>query len=166
MECDKLPWQSAPELIFRIQHVIHIESEASMIRPIMTKQFFLKQPSTKATAADIAIAHDLAETLEAHRATCFGMAANMIGERKRIIAVIDEDGAVLIMFNPELTSQSGPYTANEACLSLAGVRETTRYKQITATYQDELMHTHQTFFEGRVAQAIQHEIDHCNGVLI
>ena len=137
-----------------------------MIRPIMTRQFFLKQQSAEANAGDIEIARDLEDTLEAHKATCAGMAANMIGERKRIIAVVDEDGSVLIMFNPELVHWSDPYTAHEGCLSLPGTREATRYKRILVSYEDSLMRSCQRKFEGHVAQAIQHEIDHCNGVLI
>ncbi|MCR5583613.1 MAG: peptide deformylase [Eggerthellaceae bacterium] len=137
-----------------------------MIRPIMDKQFFLKQPSVEATAADIATARDLAETLEAHRATCVGMAANMIGERKRIIAVLDEAGNILTMLNPEIISSEKPYNTSEGCLSLPGERETLRYERITVSYQDESMRTIERSFKGRVAQAIQHEIDHCNGILI
>ena len=137
-----------------------------MIRPIMTKQFFLKQLGVEANAGDAAIARDLADTLEAHRATCVGMAANMIGERKRIIAVLDEDGSVLVMFNPKLVHWSGPYAAQEGCLSLPGTRETTRYERILVSYDDELMRSCEREFEDRVAQAVQHEIDHCNGVLI
>ena len=137
-----------------------------MIRPIMTKKFFLRQPSVEASADDISIARDLADTLEAHRSGCVGMAANMIGERKRIIAVVDEDGSILVMLNPEIVRQSGPYTATEGCLSLTGVREATRYEHILVSYVDELMRSCESEFVGRVAQAIQHEIDHCNGVLI
>lgn len=132
----------------------------------MDKQFFLTQPSVEATAADIAIARDLAETLEAHRATCVGMAANMIGERKRIIAVLDEASKVLTMFNPEIISHERPYNTTEGCLSLPGERETLRYERITVSYQDESMQAFERSFKGRVAQAIQHEIDHCNGILI
>ena len=132
----------------------------------MTKRFFLKQPSVEAGAGDAAIARDLADTLEAHRAGCVGMAANMIGERKRIIAVIDEDGSVLVMFNPRIVRKSGPYTAEEGCLSLPGTCEAERFDRITVDYQDELMRECQREFEGHVAQAVQHEIDHCDGVLI
>lgn len=142
------------------------KSEANVIRPIMDKQFFLKQPSVDATAADVAIARDLIETLEAHRATCVGMAANMIRKRKRIIAVVDETSNVFVMLNPEITAFEGPYNAMEGCLSLSGEREALRYERITVAYQDEGMRNVQRSFEGRVAQAIQHEIDHCNGVLI
>ena len=137
-----------------------------MIRPIMTKKFFLRQPSEAASGADVAIARDLADTLEAHRATCVGMAANMIGERKRIIAVVDEDDSILVMMNPELVHWSQPYRAEEGCLSLPGVREAERFECILVSYQDTLMRECQAEFSGRVAQAIQHEIDHCNGVLI
>ena len=137
-----------------------------MIRPIMTKQFFLKQPSVEAAAGDAEIVRDLADTLETHKATCVGMAANMIGERKRIIAVMDTGGSILIMLNPVLVHWSGPYTAQEGCLSLPGTREALRYERILVSYEDSLMRSCQREFEGRVAQAIQHEIDHCNGVLI
>ena len=132
----------------------------------MTKRFFLRQPSEPATAADAQVVRDLVDTLEAHRATCVGMAANMIGERKRIIAVVDEDDSILVMLNPQVTHRSGPYTARECCLSLPGEREATRYESILVSYEDSLMRSCERKFKGRVAQAIQHEIDHCNGVLI
>ena len=137
-----------------------------MIKPIMTSTFFLRQPSSEAGEADLQIAYDLADTLEAHRATCAGMAANMIGERKRIIAVMDEHDSVLVMLNPNIVRQSGQYAAEEGCLSLQGVREAVRYRKITVAYQDMGLRSCQRSFEGRVAQAVQHEIDHCNGVLI
>lgn len=137
-----------------------------MIKPIMTKRFFLRQPSEPATADDIAVAQDLIDTLEAHRATCVGMAANMIGVRKRIIAVVDENGSILVMLNPTILDKSGPYPAEEGCLSLPGTRATTRYERITVSWEDASLRTHQRTFTSRVAQAIQHEIDHCNGVLI
>ncbi len=137
-----------------------------MIRPIMTKRFFLRQPSEPASAADASVVRDLVDTLEAHRATCVGMAANMIGERKRIIAVVDADGSILVMLNPELVQGSGPYHTEEGCLSLAGTRETERFERILVSYNDELMRSCEGRFTGRVAQAIQHEIDHCNGIVI
>ena len=137
-----------------------------MIRPIMTKQFFLRQPSEAATAQDLDIARDLEETLEAHRATCVGMAANMIGWRKRIIAVIDEHGRILVMLNPVLVDKQGPYQAEEGCLSLEGVRATTRYNRIVVQYDDPSFRACEKTFTGRVAQAVQHEIDHCNGIVI
>lgn len=137
-----------------------------MIRPIMTKKFFLRQPSGPATAADLPIARDLADTLEAHRAGCVGMAANMIGERKRIIAVINVDGSVLVMLNPRIVRAEGEYRAQEGCLSLEGLRETARYERIDVEYDDLYLQPCQATFTARVAQAIQHEIDHCDGVLI
>ena len=137
-----------------------------MIRPLMTKKFFLRQPSEPASIEDAAIARDLADTLAAHRGNCVGMAANMIGERKRIIAVVDERDHILVMFNPEITRAENEYEAIEGCLSLEGTRPATRYEHIEVTYQDESMRPRSNTFSGRVAQAIQHEIDHCNGVLI
>ncbi len=137
-----------------------------MIRPIMTKKFFLRQPSEQATADDLAIALDLIDTLEAHRDGCVGMAANMIGERKRIIAVLDEDGSVLLMLNPRIVHTEGEYRAQEGCLSLEGLREAARFEHIDVEYEDLDLQPCSATFSGRVAQAIQHEIDHCDGVLI
>ena len=132
----------------------------------MTKRFFLRQPGEPATAADAQVVRDLVDTLEAHRATCAGMAANMIGERKRIIAVVDDDGSVLVMLNPRLARWGGPYDAEEGCLSLPGARPARRYERVMVDYEDELMRPCAVERTGRVAQAIQHEIDHCDGVLI
>ena len=137
-----------------------------MIRPIMTKQFFLRQPSETAVAADLPIAHDLADTLAANLSRCIGMAANMIGERKRIIAFVDGNGEINVMINPEITSAENEYLAEEGCLSLPGRREAKRFKRIELRWQDEEMQLRSGSFEGWVAQVIQHEIDHCNGVLI
>ena len=137
-----------------------------MIRPIMKKRFFLCQPSESADVSDARVVEDLVDTLEAHRATCVGMAANMIGERKRIIAVIDDDGGILVMRNPRIEHSYGPYEAEEGCLSLEGVRSTRRYERIVVEYEDEVFRQCTIESSGRVAQAIQHEIDHCNGVLI
>ena len=137
-----------------------------MIRPIMTKKFFLRQPSEQATADDLAIALDLIDTLEAHRDGCVGMAANMIGERKRIIAVLDEDGSVLPMLNPRIMHAEGEYRAQEGCLSLEGRRGAARFERSDVEYEDLDLQPHSASFSGRVAQAVQHEIDHCEGVLI
>ena len=137
-----------------------------MIRPIMTKKFFLRQPSEQATADDLAIALDLIDTLEAHRDGCVGMAANMIGERKRIIAVLDADGSVLPMLNPRIVRTEGEYRAQEGCLSLEGLRGAVRFERIDVEYEDLDLQPCSATFSGRVAQAIQHEIDHCEGVLI
>ncbi|MBQ6455172.1 MAG: peptide deformylase [Eggerthellaceae bacterium] len=137
-----------------------------MIRPIMKMQVFLQQPSADAEAADLDIAQDLVDTLKAHRPACVGMAANMIGKRKRIIAVVDDDDRILVMLNPYLIHWYGEYETKEGCLSLEGLRPTKRYKRILVGYNDTLMRSCQAEFTGRVAQAIQHEIDHTNGVLI
>ncbi|MBR3226308.1 MAG: peptide deformylase [Atopobiaceae bacterium] len=137
-----------------------------MDRPLMKMKFFLQKPSEEATSADLPIAQDLVDTLEVHRATCVGMAANMIGQRKRIIAVIDEDGSALVMLNPALVWGKDSYRTEEGCLSLMGVRPATRYGRVCVKWQDETLRSHERVFTGRVAQAIQHEIDHCNGVLI
>ena len=137
-----------------------------MYRPLMRMRFFLQKPSELATTDDLGIARDLVDTLEAHRATCVGMAANMIGQHKRIIAVVDEDGSVLLMLNPELEWGRDEYQTEEGCLSLEGVRPTRRYQRIRVRWEDTDFRACERTFTGRVAQAIQHEIDHCNGVLI
>ena len=136
-----------------------------MIRPINKDRFFLAQKSAPATAADLAVAQDLMDTLKAHRETCVGMAANMIGVPKRIIAFVDGD-AYQVMLNPELVQQSGPFETEEGCLSLTGTRKTTRYQRIRVRYQNEQMQFRQKNFSGWTAQIIQHEIDHCNGIVI
>lgn len=136
-----------------------------MIRPIMRNVLVLQQLSQEATDADLPIAQDLLDTLEAHRHSCVGMAANMIGELKRIIA-FDNDGSYLVMLNPEIVSQAGAYPAEEGCLSLTGTRPATRYRTIKVRYQDLDMKSYTGTFTGFAAQIIQHEIDHCNGVLI
>lgn len=137
----------------------------AMIRPIMRNELVLQQPSTAATEADLPIAQDLLDTLAAHRHSCVGMAANMIGEVKRIIA-FDNEGAYLAMLNPEIVSRAGAYETEEGCLSLAGTRPTTRYRTIKVSYQDLAMKPRVKTFTGFTAQIIQHGIDHCNGVLI
>ncbi|MDO4797718.1 MAG: peptide deformylase [Coriobacteriales bacterium] len=138
-----------------------------MIRPIMTRRFFLRQPSEQAGPDDLAIAQDLVDTLEANRERCIGLAANMIGQLKRIIAVRDEHGGVLVMLNPVVTKAHEPYEAVEGCLSLKGLRSTTtRYRRITVAYDDLSMQPHEESFSDRVAQIIQHEVDHCNGVVV
>lgn len=136
-----------------------------MIRPIMRNELVLQHPSEAAVEADLPIAQDLIDTLQAHHHSCVGMAANMIGELKRIIA-FDNDGSYLAMLNPEIVSQAGAYSAEEGCLSLAGTRPVTRYRTIKVRYKDLTMKPHTTTFTGFTAQIIQHEIDHCNGILI
>ena len=136
-----------------------------MIRPIMKDPVFLAQKSVPATVMDLPTARDLRDTLAAHRDGCVGMAANMIGVNKRII-VFDENGAAALMFNPEIVSHSGPYEAEEGCLSLPGTRKARRFRTIRVRYQNEEMETRLKTFTGFAAQIIQHEIDHLNGVLI
>lgn len=136
-----------------------------MIKPIMTNRMFLSLPSSAATAADAQTAQDLLDTLAAHAHECVGMAANMIGTAKRII-VFDDEGTPRVMFNPEIISRSGAYEAEEGCLSLPGHRQTTRYRTIKVRFEDLDFRTREQTFTGFTAQIIQHEIDHCNGVLI
>lgn len=131
----------------------------------MRNVLVLQQPSQEATEADLPVAQDLLDTLEAHRHSCVGMAANMIGELKRIIA-FDNDGSYLVMLNPEIVSRAGEYAAEEGCLSLAGTRPAMRYRTIKVRYQDLDMKQRTGTFTGFTAQIVQHEIDHCNGILI
>lgn len=136
-----------------------------MIRPIMTNEFFLSQPSDLAAVADSTVCDDLLDTLVFHKDTCVGMAANMIGIRKRII-VFDDSGKHRVMLNPEIVESEGEYEADEGCLSLEGVRRTCRYQRITVLYRDRDFVEHKERFAGFAAQIIQHEVDHCNGILI
>lgn len=126
---------------------------------------FLSQKAEPATPEDLPVAADLLETLQAHKAGCVGMAANMIGENKRIIA-FDNEGEYMIMFNPEIIKKSGLYEAEEGCLSLSGTRRAKRWKSIKVQYQNGKFQTRYKTFTGWTAQIIQHEIDHCEGVLI
>ena len=127
----------------------------------------LVMPNGKGSSRGKAFAmiRPIMDTLAAHRHSCVGMAANMIGEVKRIIA-FDNEGAYLAMLNPEIVSRAGAYETEEGCLSLAGTRPTTRYRTIKVSYQDLAMKPRVKTFTGFTAQIIQHEIDHCNGVLI
>ena len=136
-----------------------------MVKPITKDPIFLAQKSAPATILDLPVAQDLKDTLEAHREGCVGMAANMIGVNKRII-IFDDHGSATVMFNPELVKCSGAYEAEEGCLSLSGVRKTRRWRQIKVRYQNERFETRLKTYTGFTAQIIQHEIDHCNGVLI
>ena len=136
-----------------------------MIKPITKDPIFLAQKSVPATILDLPVAQDLKDTLEAHREGCVGMAANMIGVSKRII-VFDDHGSATVMFNPEIIKCSGAYETEEGCLSLSGVRKTRRWRQIKVQYQNERFETRLKTYTGFTAQIIQHEIDHCNGVLI
>ena len=138
-----------------------------MIRPIMKDVIFLAQKSVPAVNCeeDIQVARDLLETLEAHKDGCVGMAANMIGVSKRIIA-FDNEGTYMVMFNPEIVKSSDRYETEEGCLSLTGIRKTKRWKSIKVQYQNEQFQTRLKTFTGWTAQIIQHEIDHCNGIII
>ena len=136
-----------------------------MIRDIMKDPIFLAQKSVSATQEDLTTARDLLDTLTAHRDGCVGMAANMIGVAKRII-VFDNEGTYMTMFNPEIVKSSEPYEAEEGCLSLDGTRKTKRYRKIKVRYQNNEFQTRLKTFTGWTAQIIQHEIDHCNGILI
>ena len=129
-----------------------------MIRDICKDEFFLAQKAEPATAADLEIAQDLLDTLAAHKDGCVGMAANMIGVNKRIIA-FDNGGEYMVMFNPVIVKKSALYDAEEGCLSLTGTR-------IKVQWQNEQFQTRIKTFTGWTAQIIQHEIDHCEVILI
>ena len=137
-----------------------------MVRDITKDPIFLSQPSKPATEADRPVARDLLDTLAAHRDRCAGMAANMIGELKRIIVFEGEDGDPVLMYNPEIIKKSEPYHAAEGCLSLEGLRQGDRWKTIKVRFQDGAFKTRVRTYTGFTAQVIQHEIDHCNGILI
>ena len=136
-----------------------------MVREIMRDEAFLSQKAEPATLEDLPVAQDLLDTLTAHRSGCIGMAANMIGVCKRII-VFDNEGKYMVMFNPEIIKKSGSYEAEEGCLSLTGIRKAKRWQSIKVQYQNEQFQIRFKTFTGWTAQIIQHEIDHCEGVLI
>lgn len=136
-----------------------------MKREIMKDVGFLAQKAEPAAAADRSVAEDLLETLAAHKDGCVGMAANMIGVNKRIIA-FDNEGTYMVMFNPEIVKRSGPYETEEGCLSLEGTRKTRRWKSVKVRYQNEKFEIRIKTFTGWTAQIIQHEIDHCEGIII
>ena len=136
-----------------------------MIREICRDETFLAQKAAPATADDLATAQDLLDTLTAHKDGCVGMAANMIGVCKRIIA-FDNEGTYMVMFNPVIVRQSGPYETQEGCLSLTGVRKTKRFQTIKVQWQNEKFQTRLKTFTGWTAEIIQHEIAHCEGILI
>ena len=138
----------------------------TMVQEIVHDPILLARKSVPATKEDLSDATDLLDTLLAHRESCVGMAANMIGVCKRII-VFDNEGSLMVMINPEIIRQTGEYETEEGCLSLlGGPRKTRRYKKIKVRYQTLDFQTRLKSFEGWTAQIIQHEIDHCNGILI
>lgn len=137
-----------------------------MVKELMHDPLFLAGKSEAATKEDLQVAKDLLDTLTAHKDGCVGMAANMIGVKKRII-VFDNDGAYMTMFNPEILRADGAYETEEGCLSLlGGPRKCKRYKTVKVQWQTAEMQTRIKTFSGWTAQIIQHEIDHCNGILI
>lgn len=137
-----------------------------MIKELIHDPIFLAQKSELATKNDLQVAKDLLDTLTSHKEECVGMAANMIGVKKRVIC-FDNDGTYMLMFNPEIIKSSIPYEAEEGCLSLiGGPRKTKRYENIKVKYQNSQFQTRIKTFTGWTAQIIQHEIDHCNGILI
>ncbi len=136
-----------------------------MIREINKDIILLAQPSAPATPEDIGIAEDLLETLKAHKDGCVGMAANMIGELKRIIA-FDNEGEYMVMYNPVILKKEKPYETEEGCLSLTGVRKTKRWRTIKVQYQNQKMQIRMKTFTGWTAQIIQHEVDHLDGIII
>ena len=136
-----------------------------MIREICRDETFLARRAETAGPEDLQTAADLLETLEHHRDGCVGMAANMIGVNRRIIA-FEDAGAYTVMFNPEIIRKSGPYQAEEGCLSLDGVRPAKRWRSIKVRWQNEQFQERIKTFTGWTAQIIQHEIDHCDGIII
>ena len=137
-----------------------------MIQPIMKDPIFLSQPAEDATPADKQTAQDLLDTLIACKGACVGMAANMIGVCKRIIAFECGEDDYMVMYNPEIVKMSQPYQAEEGCLSLEGTRKTKRWKSIKVRYQNEEFQERFKTFTDWTAEIIQHEIDHCSGILI
>ena len=136
-----------------------------MIRDICKDEAFLARKAEPSTPEDLQVAADLLETLEHHKDGCVGMAANMIGVNKRII-VFDNGGENMVMFNPEIVKRSGPYDTEEGCLSLTGVRPVRRWQSIKVRWQNERFQERLKTFTGWTAQIIQHEIDHCEGIII
>lgn len=136
-----------------------------MIRPICKDKMILSQRSAPATKEDLPVLEDLLDTLRANSDHCVGMAADMIGVNKRIIA-FSIGPANIAMINPVITKRESPYETEESCLSLDGVRRTLRYQTIEVEFLDRNFKAHKQSFTGFTAQIIQHEIDHCNGILI
>ena len=136
-----------------------------MERKIIRDTLFLRQKAQQATRADLAVGRDLTDTLRANADRCVGMAANMIGVNKRVIVVAVGFGS-MVLYNPVIVKKSGPYEAEEGCLSLSGTRKTTRFQTVEVEYRDAEWVKQSRVFTGHTAQIIQHEIDHTNGILI
>ena len=137
-----------------------------MVKELVHDPLLLARKSQPASREDMQVVQDLMDTFVAHRETCVGMAANMIGEFRNII-IFDNEDAPMVMLNPEIIRQEGPYTTKEGCLSLlGGPRETVRYQKIKVRYETTEFQVRLKTFTGWTAEIIQHEIDHCRGVLI
>lgn len=136
-----------------------------MIRPVVRDIFFLRQKSEPATQGDLSVGQDLRDTLASNRDRCVGMAANMIGVKKRVI-IVNMGPVDVVMYNPVITRKDSPFETEEGCLSLDGVRKTTRYQNITVEYQDDTWKKRQQNYTGWIAQIIQHEMDHLEGIII
>ena len=136
-----------------------------MVQEIMRDKAFLAQKAEQATPEDLPVAQDLLDTLEANKERCVGMAANMIGVNKRII-VFDNGDTYMVMFNPEIIKRSGPFQTEEGCLSLEGTRPAKLWKSIKVRYQNAKFQERFKTFTGWTAQIIQHEVDHCEGIII
>lgn len=136
-----------------------------MVKSIVRDVFFLGQKSEDATKHDLSVGQDLQDTLKANQDRCVGMAANMIGVKKRII-IVNMGFLNMVMYNPVIVKKDTPYETEEGCLSLDGVRKTTRYQNIEVEYQDSSWKKHRQQYSGWTAQIIQHEVDHLNGIII
>lgn len=136
-----------------------------MIQPVMKDMLFLSQKSESASRKDLPVGRDLQDTLKANRETCVGMAANIIGIKKRVI-IVNMGEIDVVMFNPVLLKKDTPYEAEEGCLSLEGVRPTTRYQNIEVEYQDMQWKKRRVQLSGWTAQIVQHELDHLEGIII
>ncbi|MBE5924684.1 MAG: peptide deformylase [Lachnospiraceae bacterium] len=136
-----------------------------MVKPIVKDMLLLGQKSEPATKDDLYIAKDLRDTLAAHKDRCVGMAANMIGYKKCII-IVSTGFLDLILINPQIIGSKGKYETEEGCLSLDGVRKTSRFQEIEVKYLDEDFKEHKQKFSGFIAQNIQHQCDHLNGKII
>ena len=136
-----------------------------MIRPVVRDVFFLRQKSEPATQADLSVGQDLRDTLASNRDRCVGMAANMIGVKKRVI-IVNMGPVDVVMYNPVITRKDSPFETEEGCLSLDGVRKTTRYQNISVEYRDGTWKKRQQNYTGWIAQIIQHEMDHLEGIII
>ena len=136
-----------------------------MVRPIMRDVIFLSRKSEAATQYDLQVGYDLMDTLKFHREECVGMAANMIGISKNVI-IVNNGLRDIVMFNPVIMKKKGAYETEEGCISLTGVRKTTRYEEIKIEYYDFAWKKHNEKYTGFVAEICQHEIDHLNGIII